>query len=254
MFNFVESISKVVGGNFKFISKYEAIMLVKDTREEFIHQMITIWIILALLATSLAFIVLKADFPLIIYLNLMISIIVIVKSKNITQFGINTLPVKQLMKFSVLNLISILFIYLLIEPWSHIYDKLLELSLERSVDITFGWINYYPRVVALLIILLFGGFVTIFSEEFLFRGILEGYLLKNFSPSLAILLQSLLFSIPQSLLLFVFSFVDGLIYIVFYSIITIGIINGLTVYKCRSIFPSVIAASFANFIMALFLF
>ena len=205
-----------------------------------IHQILTIWIMGSLLATTVAFIFLQADFPFFIYLNLILSLIIVFKSKRIHQFGINILPAKKLVLFAFVNLVSILMVYLLIEPWAHIYEKLLEISLEQGVDITFGWILYYPKIIALLIVLIFGGFVTIFSEELFFRGILEGYLLQKWSPGRAIAVQSIIFS------------VEGLLYIIFYSIIVIGIINGIIVYKSKSIFPSVIAASFANFIMVIF--
>lgn len=217
-----------------------------------IHQILTIWIMSSLLATTVAFIFLQSDFPFFIYLNLILSLIIVFKSKQIHQFGINTLPAKKLVLFAFVNLVSILMVYLLIEPWAHLYEKLLEISLEQGVDITFGWIFHYPRIIALLIVLMFAGFVTIFSEELLFRGILEGYLLQKLPPVIAIAIQSIVFSIPQSLLLFVLPIGDGLLYLIFYSIIAIGIINGIIVYKSKSIFPSVIAASFANFIMAIF--
>ena len=76
--------------------------------------------------------------------------------------------------------------------------------------------------------------------------------MKNLSPHTTILVQSIVFSIPQSLLLFVYPFMDGIIYMVFCSIIAIGIINGFIVYKIESIFPSVIAASSVNIIMTIF--
>lgn len=212
---------------------------------------INIWILFAFVLTTLGFLILESDFPLFIYINLILSFIIINKINDVNQFSSNWLSINNFIKYSFMNLFGILVIYFIFEPWSHTYQKLLTASLENGVDVTFGWIQKYNNSFGFLLIFLFSLFVSIFSEELMFRGVLEGYLFQKTTPIKGIIIQALIFSIPQCLILIVLPLANGLLYIIFYNFIAIGLLNGLIVYKSHSIFPSILSASIANILMVL---
>ena len=205
-----------------------------------IKHVMVIWISSSIIITSISYLILQADFPLFIYLNLAISLIIILKTNNFNQYSLRMIKKYELLKFTSANLVPILIIYAIIEPWTHLYDELLMLSITDGVDVTFGWITHYPRLIGFFFILVFSGFISIFSEELMFRGILEGYLLKKTNNQYAIIIQAFIFTIPQSLVAFILPLTDGILYIIFYSFVGIGIVNGIIVFKSKSIFPSLI--------------
>ena len=201
--------------------------------------------------TTGAVILLAADIPIFVYLNLIIALIVLYQTHETEQFGLKILAGKEFLNYTIMNMLGILLIYIIVEPITHTYEKLIQLSLTEGVDVTFGWIQKYPGIAGIGMVLLFSLFISIFGEELMFRGILEGYLLKKTSYKKAILLQAVIFAIPQTIVLLVMPLVQGLIYILSYVIIATGIINGYIVYKSHSIGPSVVAAAVVNVLMVL---
>jgi membrane protease YdiL (CAAX protease family) len=209
-----------------------------------------LWISLALIMTTTGFILLQSDFPVFIYLNLLIALVAIIRVADVRRYSLTLIERIPFLKYTLINLGGILGIYLLVEPWTGLYERLLDLSLEDGVDVTFGWIELYGNW-GYIIVLLFSLGVSIFSEELLFRGVLQGYLMDKTTAPKAVILQAIIFTLPQSLILFAFPILDGLVFLLFYSVIAIGGINGYMTYKSKSIFPSVVAASLANFVMTL---
>lgn len=79
-----------------------------------------------------------------------------------------------------------------------------------------------------LITFLAVGIVVPFTEEFLFRGVVQKTLSKGMSIKAAIILQGVLFGIYH------FNLIQGL-----YATL-LGIVYGYVTYKCKSLWPSVI--------------
>lgn len=89
---------------------------------------------------------------------------------------------------------------LLFEPWSHTYQVLVKTALSSAQpDTTFAWLLRLPKLPALTGMLLYSGLVTLFAEELFFRGWLLQLLRRRLGDVWAVVLQALLFTLPNLL-------------------------------------------------------
>lgn len=95
--------------------------------------------------------------------------------------------------------------------------------------------------------------ITIFAEELFFRGWLLQWLGKRMPPLWAIILQALLFSIPQAIVALFLSPTQAVVYLAFDTFLAIGVIGGWAAWRTRSIWPSLITATLMNLVMVLIL-
>jgi membrane protease YdiL (CAAX protease family) len=96
---------------------------------------------------------------------------------------------------------------------------------------------------------LFSGSVTLFGEELFFRGWLLQFLRKHWGTTWAIIIQALLFVIPNSLVALVLPPLQGVLYVLVYTWLAIGIIGGWAAARTGSIWPSLISAAVCNLVL-----
>ena len=139
---------------------------------------------------------------------------------------------------------------LLFEPWSHTYQQLLALVLSSpSPDTTFAWLLRFPRMPALGAMVLYSGLATLFGEELFFRGWLLQLLQRKLNAAWAVVLQALLFTVPNLLVAYLLPSLQGMLYILIYTWLGIGILGGWAASRAGSIWPSLISATLCNLVL-----
>jgi membrane protease YdiL (CAAX protease family) len=210
----------------------------------------TLWAGLALLVLFPITRLLKASFPILTLAWIIIPLISVSRAKDTSRVGFRSVTRRRLLQTTAINLIGLLAIMLLFEPWSHTYQKLLALALSgQTPDTTFAWLIRFPRLPALAAMTLYSGLVTLFGEELFFRGWLLQLLQKRLGTTVAVIIQALLFVLPNLLVAFSLPILQGLIYGLIYTWLAIGIVGGWAASRTGSIWPSLISATLCNLIL-----
>ena len=213
-----------------------------------------IWCLLALAALIPVSILLEGSFPIFTVLWILVPLGVVLKTKDASRVGFRLIPWREFVRVSVINLVGLLLIALLLEPWSHTYQRLLEAALSsRTPDTTFAWLLRYPRVPALGGMLFYSGLVTLFGEELFFRGWLLQALKKRMKTPWAIALQALCFVIPNLLAAIFLPALQGALYALGYTWLAIGLVGGWAASRTDSIWPSLFSAAVMNFVFVVLL-
>ncbi len=214
----------------------------------------SIWCLLALAALIPVSILLEGSFPVFTVLWILVPLVVVIRTKDASRAGFRLIPWREFARVSVINLAGLLLIALLLEPWSHTYQRLLEAALSsRTPDTTFAWLLRYPRAPALGGMLLYSGLVTLFGEELFFRGWLLQVLKKRMKTPWAVALQALCFVIPNLLAAFMLSAIQGVLYALVYTWLAIGLIGGWAASRTNSIWPSLFSATVVNWVLVILL-
>ena len=209
-----------------------------------------IWTVLALAILLPVTFLLHSSFPIFTVLWILIPLIVVFIKKDASWVGFCAVSWRELVQATAINLGGLLLLMLLFEPWSHTYQKLLEAALSSpSPDATFAWLLRFQRIPALAGMFLFSGLVTLFGEELFFRGWLLQLLRKRWGTTRAIIIQALLFAIPNSLVVLVLTQLQGVLYVVVYTWLAIGIIGGWAASRTGSIWPSLVSAAVCNLVL-----
>jgi membrane protease YdiL (CAAX protease family) len=218
------------------------------------ERIFTIWCLLALASLVPVTILLEGSFPIFTVLWILVPLVVVYKTKDAGRAGFRLIPWREFVRVSAINLAGLLLIALLIEPWSHTYQKLLEAALSsRTPDTTFAWLLRYPRVPALGGMLLYSELVTLFGEELFFRGWLLQALKKRMKTPWAVALQALFFVIPNLLAALLLPALQGMLYALVYTWLAIGLVGGWAASRTNSIWPSLFSATVANFVFVVLL-
>jgi membrane protease YdiL (CAAX protease family) len=96
---------------------------------------------------------------------------------------------------------------------------------------------------------LYSGLVTLFGEELFFRGWLLQLFQKRLGAAWAVVLQALLFVIPNLLVALALPSLQGLLYVLVYTWLAIGMLGGWAASRTRSIWPSLISATLCNLVL-----
>jgi len=107
----------------------------------------------------------------------------------------------------------------------------------------------HPRPPALAAMAVYSGLVTLFGEELFFRGWLLQALRSRTRTAWAIILQAILFAIPNTLVAFALPLPEGILYVVVYAWLTIGIVGGWAAARTGSIWPSLVTATVGNLVL-----
>jgi membrane protease YdiL (CAAX protease family) len=209
-----------------------------------------IWALLALVVLFPVTRLLNASFPIFTILWIIIPLVAVMRSKDTDRVGFRIVPGRQLIQTTAINLSALLAIMLIFEPWSHTYQKLLALVLSsHPPDTTFAWLLRFPRISALGAMALYSGLVTLFGEELFFRGWLLQLLQKRLGRNWAVVIQSLLFVLPNLLAAFALPSLQGWLYGLIYTGLAIGMVGGWAAARTGSIWPSLISATVCNLIL-----
>ena len=192
---------------------------------------------------------LKGSFPIFTVVWILVPLAVVLITKDASRVGFRPVPWRQFAQTTAINLGVLLLIMLVFESWSHTYAKLLGFALSAETpDTTFGWLLRLPTMPAMGAMLLYSGFVTLFGEELFFRGWLLQFLQNHMRPIWAILLQALLFTIPNLLVSFALPPLQGSLYALVYTWLAIGVVGGWAASRTASIWPSLASATLCNLI------
>lgn len=218
------------------------------------EKLFIIWAVSSLLIVILISLFFKTTFPLFTIIWISVPLVVVIRKKDAGIIGFRPIPINEFIKFTLINLGLTLLICGLFEPWSHTYQKLLRIIISSETsDVTFVWLTKYSGIKSWLSMLLFSGFVTLFAEEIFFRGWLLQYLKRRTNSYWAVIIQAVIFIIPNTLVAFFMIPIEGIIYTVFYAGVAIGIVGGWTTKCTNSIWPSLVSASIVNLIAVLLL-
>jgi membrane protease YdiL (CAAX protease family) len=206
-----------------------------------------LWASLALLALVPVTLALDAAFPILTVAWIAVPLAVAVRTRDTNRIGFRSVPWQVLAQTTAVNAGLGFAVVLAVEPWAHVYERLLDLALSAEpLDTTFAWLVRYPRLPGLAAMTAYAGFVTMFGEELFFRGWLLQFLRRRTTTSRAIVLQAALFALPNMLVATVMAPGPGILYVVAYAWLAVGVIGGWAAARTDSIWPSLITVTFGN--------
>ncbi len=192
---------------------------------------------------------LNATFPFFTVVWLVVPLGAVLRSRSASSSGFRAVPGRLFWMTTAANVGLLLLVMALFEPWSAAYGTLVRQAVKG--DTTFAWLALYPSPAGWLLMLLFSGLVTLFAEELFFRGWLLQLLLKMVNRWLAIVMQALFFTLVQALPALFLNPVQALVWVVAYSFIGVGLVNGWAAARTSSIWPGLIAATLMNLVVTL---
>jgi len=209
-----------------------------------------IWSILALALLLPVTVLLRGSFPVLTVLWIIVPLVVVIKTKDAGRVGFRALSWRECARVTAINLAGLLVVMLIFEPWSHTYQKLLEAVLSNQTpDTTFAWLVRFQRIPALAAMFFYSGLITLFGEELFFRGWLLQLFRRRWGTSRAIVIQAVLFVIPNLLAALFLPVLQGFLYALIYTWLAIGMIGGWAASRTSSIWPSLISATVCNFVL-----
>jgi membrane protease YdiL (CAAX protease family) len=214
------------------------------------QRIFTIWALLALIILLPVTLLLHASFPIFTIAWILVPLIVVWRTRDPGRVGFRSISWRQLVQTTAINLAGLLAVMAVVEPWSHTYQELLALALSgQAPDTTFAWLLRFPRIPALGAMTLYSGLVTLFGEELFFRGWLLQLLQKRLGAAWAVILQAVLFVVPNLLAAFALPALQGFLYVLVYTWLAIGLIGGWAASRTGSIWPSLISATVCNLVL-----
>jgi membrane protease YdiL (CAAX protease family) len=205
------------------------------------------WILFGLASLFPVLLFLDGSLPIFTMIWLSVPLVVVLRGRDASRVGFSAVPLQMLLRITLLNLTGLLFLAALIEPWFHPYQTLVQAALSAAPpDLTFAWLVRFPGLPGWVGMALFSGLVTIFAEELFFRGWLLQMFGRKLKMRYAILLQAVLFSLPQGIAALLLPPLQGILYFGVYSFLGIGLLNGWAAARTRSIWPGLISATLFN--------
>ncbi len=209
-----------------------------------------LWALLALIALLPVTLLLDATFPLLTVIWIVVPLLSVVRRKDTRRVGFRPVEWRTLLTTTAINLVVLWGLMALFEPWTHVYRLLLQETLAHlHPDTTFAWLARFQGAPAWGGLFVYSGLVTLFGEELFFRGWLQQWLARRLARPWAIALQAALFSIPQLLVTLVFPPLQGIVWVIIYAWLAIGIVGGWSASRTQSIWPSLISATLTNFLL-----
>ena len=210
------------------------------------------WVGSALAVLIPVTIFLQGSFPWFTVVWLVVPLVIVLRSIDTHRAGFQRIPWRQFLLTTTINLCAILLISALVEPWSHTYRALVNGAISSAIpDTTFAWLVRFKGPPAWGGLLLYSGLVTIFAEELFFRGWLLKTLQRRMNNTWAILIQAVLFTLPQAIVTLLLAPFQGVIYAIIYSFLAIGVIGGWAAACTHSIWPSLVSATIWNLSMVI---
>jgi membrane protease YdiL (CAAX protease family) len=210
-----------------------------------------LWTALALIALLVTVAVFDTTVPIFHVVWLVIPLANLIRHRDADRVGFRSLTWNRFLRTAVAAGLTYGVLLLLIEPWMGVYDRLLSLALEGP-DPTFAWLVRIDGPGRWLLLAVFSGLVTLYSEELFFRGWLLQFLTRRIRPWSAVIGQALIFTLFQSIPAFFFDPLSALLYLTVYAF-GLGIIVGTVAYRTESIWPGLAVVTVANLILSLLL-
>ncbi len=196
---------------------------------------------------------LKGAFPIFTVLWIVVPLIAVLVSKDPARVGFRRVEWTLFLRTLASNAGALLLLMLIVEPWSHTYQRLVNIAMAgQTPDTTFAWLVRFPTAPALVGMFLYSGLVTLFGEELFFRGWLLQLFKRRMGGAWAIVLQALLFCLPNLPVALVLPPLQGVLYVAVYPFIGIGLIGGWAAARTGSIWPSLVTAAVMNALLVAF--
>lgn len=213
------------------------------------------WILAAFVGGVVATVLLQGTLPLFTFVWLIVPLIVLLMTKDAGRLGIRSVPGRELLLTTAVNVAVWWGLMLIFEPWTHVYRDLVREAVSGTTpDTTFGWLIRFPGAVGWIGIVLYSGLVTLFAEELFFHGWLLQLLLRRMKLWSAIVLEAVILSVPQLIVMLLFPALQGIVWIVIYSWLAVGVVGGWAAARTKSIWPSLIAATVTNLVLTAIVF
>jgi membrane protease YdiL (CAAX protease family) len=206
------------------------------------------WVIAALVLLWPVTLLLGGVFPLLTVVWLAVPLVAVVLTHDVARAGFRAVPLPELARITGFAMLGLALVTLAVEPWTGAYTALVNLALSGR-DTTFLWLVQYEGAPAWAGYVLFTLLVTIFAEELFFRGWLLAWLREHMPVPWAVVLQAVLFTVPQALAALMMPPLQGVVYAVAYAFVGIGLVGGWAAARTRSIWPSLIAAVALNAVL-----
>jgi len=207
-----------------------------------------VWIVFALLFAGLATWFLHGQIPFFTFIWLTVPLAALLRWRDAKRIGIRPVEGKVLLRVTAITAIVLTLITSLFEPWSHTGRHLYRLALAAAPpDATFLWMRHFPGVAGWAAMVAYSGLVTIFAEELFFRGWLLQWLLRRLRPLWAVILQATVFTLCINLLVaFFMPRLQGVIYVVVYSWLGVGVVCWWAAARTQGIWPGLIVNVLGN--------
>jgi membrane protease YdiL (CAAX protease family) len=209
------------------------------------------WTTLALVALLSIPWMLETTTPVFQLLWLVVPLVHLLRYRDASAVGLTTLDLRRFLGVSLAAGATYAALVVAVEPWVGVYDRLVELAL-AGPDPTFAWLVRFDGPIAWIGLLLFSGFVTLYSEELFFRGWLLRVLERRTRPGVAVVAQALVFMAFQALPVLFFSPVQAVFYLTVYAF-GLGLVVGLAAHRTGSILPGLAVVTVANFALTFLL-
>lgn len=210
-----------------------------------------VWTALALASLLAVPQVLETTTPVFQLLWLVVPLLHLLRYRDAKAIGLVPLDAGRLLGVSLVVGGAYAALVVAVEPRFGVYDRLLQLAF-AGPDPTFAWLVRFDGPSAWVGLLLFSGFVTLYSEELFFRGWLLGVLERRTRPGFAVLAQALAFTAFQALPVLFLSPTQAALYLVVYAF-GLGLVVGLAAHRTGSIFPGLVVVTVANFVLTILL-
>ncbi|MFO8116138.1 MAG: type II CAAX endopeptidase family protein [Halorubrum sp.] len=206
-----------------------------------------LWTALALVALVVTPLILRTTTPIFHVFWLVVPLLSLVRHRDTDRIAFRTPDREQGLRTAVAAGIAYGILLVLVEPWSGVYDRLLVLALEGP-DPTFAWVVRIDGLGGWVGLALFGGFVTLYSEELFFRGWLLQSLNRRTRPRVAVVGQAVVFTAFQSIPVFFFEPLQAALYLLVYAF-GLGVIVGAAAQRTQSIWPGLVVVTAANLVL-----
>lgn len=214
-----------------------------------------VWILGAFAAGSGATVLLAGTLPAFTFVWLAVPFVALLVTKDAARLGIRAVPWAKLLRTTAINVGLWWLLMLVFEPWTHIYRDLVREAVSGTTpDTTFGWLIRFPGPTGWLGMAFYSGLVTLFAEELFFHGWLLQLLLRRMRLEWAIVLQAVILSLPQLIVMLLFPPGQAVVWILVYSFLAVGVVGGWAAARSGSIWPSLIAATLTNLILTAIVF
>jgi membrane protease YdiL (CAAX protease family) len=211
--------------------------------------LVTAWLLAATVAAGVVPVVIGASLPLLTFVWLAIAAVVLRRRRSAAALGLARPPRHELAQVTAVATVAMTLLFGIAEIVTHPYRDLLELVREESTpDSTFAWVVEYGRGWGLVGFAVYGGLVTIFAEEIVFRGALMTRLRQR-GRTVAVGGTTVAFAAVQALPAALLSARAAVGFLVIDAVLAVGVVGGLAAYRTRSILPALVAITVANVVV-----
>jgi membrane protease YdiL (CAAX protease family) len=215
-----------------------------------LSQGVTIgWLTAAAITAVMVPPMIGASLPVLTLVWLVIAAVVLRRTRTPSALGLVHVPGCEFSRVTIAATVAMTLLFGVAEALTHPYRELLELVRDESTpDSTFAWVIEHGPGWGLVGFVLYGGLVTIFAEEIVFRGALMTSV-RHRGPWVTVGVTTIAFAAVQALPAALLSAGAAVGFLLVDAVLAVGIVGGLAAYRTQSIFPALVAITVANVVV-----